>query len=205
MSEKLPEKVAQKWRVGVTGGIGSGKTTVCRLFETLGIPVYYADYQAKWLLENDPELIGRVKEIFGEEAYVNGVYNRSFISKIVFDDPQKLAALNAVAHPAVERHSRNWHEQQTNVPYTIKEAALMVESGSHRHLGILIVVTAPENIRIQRVMERDQLTEEAVRRRIANQMPETDKIKIADFVIHNDGAHALIPQVWEIHQALLNR
>jgi dephospho-CoA kinase len=190
-----------KWRVGITGGIGSGKSTVCRLFETLGIPVYDADYWAKWLLGNDPELIEGVKSIFGEAAYLDGAYNRSYISKVVFEDAEKLAALNAIAHPAVERHATAWHQQQ-KAPYTLKEAALMIESGSYRHLDYLIVVTAPEAIRIQRVMARDQSTEEAVRRRISHQWPEEKKVALADFVINNDGHHALIPQVWKIHQAL---
>ena len=198
----MSENKQQKWRVGITGGIGSGKTTVCHLFETLGIPVYYADYWAKWLLENDPELIAGVRALFGEEAYLNGVYNRAFIAKIVFEDAAKLKALNAIAHPAVERHSKNWHEQQVNVPYTIKEAALMVESGSHQHSDVLIVVTAPEALRIRRVMERDHLEEDAVRRRIAQQMPEEEKIKLADYIIQNDGLHALIPQVWAIHHSI---
>jgi len=205
MSEQSPGNDHNILRAGITGGIGSGKTTVCRLFETLGIPVYYADYWAKWLLENDSDLVAGVKKEFGAEAYLDGKYNRPFIANIVFNDPEKLAALNALSHPALEKHSRQWHAEQSGVPYTLKEAAVMIESGSHRFLDVLIVVTAPEDLRVQRVMERDGMEAEVVRKRMANQMPETEKTKLADFVIDNDGVHALIPQVWAIHQAICSR
>lgn len=202
MSEQISGNEPQALRAGITGGIGSGKTTVCRLFETLGIPVYYADYWAKWLLENDTELVAGVKKEFGEEAYLDGRYNRPFIANIVFSNPEKLAALNALSHPALEKHSRQWHDEQSNVPYTLKEAAVMIESGSHRFLDVLIVVTAPEALRVERVMQRDGVAAEVVSKRMANQLPESEKIKLADFVIDNDGVHALIPQVWAIHQAI---
>ena len=192
-------------RVGITGGIGSGKTTVCRIFETLGIPVYDADARAKWLLENDPELIAGIRDLFGNGAYTAaGQYNRPFIAQIVFNDPDKLAALNALAHPAVEHDSRAWHDAQKDVPFTLKEAALMVESGSHRYLDLLIVVAAPEALRIDRVVARDGITREQVERRIANQMPEQAKIALADFVIHNDGEQALIPQVVAVYREIVS-
>lgn len=193
-------------RVGITGGIGSGKTTVCQIFESLGIPVYYADEWAKWLINNDAAVKKGILEIFGPEAYTpEGAYNRAFVAKIVFTDKEKLTALNALVHPAVERHSRAWHHEQVllDVPYTLKEAALMVESGSHKFLDYLIVVSAPEALRIQRVMQRDGVTEEQVRVRMKSQMPEAEKVKLADFVIVNDGGQMLIPQVWQIHQKIL--
>ena len=193
-------------RVGITGGIGSGKTTVCRIFEALGVPVYDADYWAKWLIVHDPEVRTAIVGLFGAEAYLpDGAYNRPFVAAIVFENPEKLAALNAAVHPAVERHSRAWHEQQARAgyPYTLKEAALMVESGSHRFLDALIVVTAPEEIRIRRVMERDGISEATVRARLRNQMPEAEKEALADFLIVNDGKHLLIPQVWVVHRSLL--
>lgn len=193
-------------RVGVTGGIGSGKSTVCQIFNSLKIPIYYADIWAKWILSTDEAVIEKVKKIFGEEAYLpDGQYNRPLVAKIAFAAPEKLAALNEIVHPAIENHSRQWHEhwQQANKPYTIKEAALMIESGSHKFLDKLIVVTAPEDLRIQRVCQRDGLTENEVRARIKNQLPEEEKVKLADFTIKNDGQHALIPQVWQIHQSLL--
>ncbi|MCS7035987.1 MAG: dephospho-CoA kinase [Saprospiraceae bacterium] len=195
-------------RVGITGGIGSGKTTVCRLFSVLGIPVYDADYWAKWLIKNDPQVRRGVIALLGPEAYqADGAYNRAYVARRVFADANLLAALNAVVHPAVERHSRAWHEQQalSGCPYTLKEAALLVESGSHRFLDALIVVTAPEEVRIRRVMERDGVAEEVVRARLRHQAPEAEKVALADFVILNDGQHALIPQVWRIHRTLVAR
>ncbi|GAB4497814.1 MAG: dephospho-CoA kinase [Saprospiraceae bacterium] len=195
-------------RVGITGGIGSGKTTVCQIFESLGIPVYYADDWAKWLISNDEALKKGIVEIFGNKAYTEaGAYNRPFVAKIVFENKAKLAALNALVHPAVERHSRDWHDKQAaiGVPYTLKEAALMIESGSHQFLDFLIVVTAPEDLRVQRVMQRDGVSAEQVRARMANQMPETEKVKLADFVVVNDGERMLIPQVWQIHHQILEK
>lgn len=195
-------------RVGITGGMGSGKTTVCKIFESLDIPVYYADDEAKWLISNDKDLKKGIVKIFGDEAYTEqGEYNRPFVAKIVFEHKEKLAALNALVHPAVERHSRAWHEKHAEAgePYTLREAALMVESGSYKFLDLLIVVTAPEDLRIQRVMQRDGATEQEVRARMKSQLPEEEKVKLADFVIVNDGQRALIPQVWQIHQAILGK
>lgn len=195
-------------RVGITGGIGSGKSTVCRIFESLGVPVYDADHWAKWLLNHDEALVQAVKNIFGPEAYTaDGAYNRPLVAQVAFQSPEKLAALNAVAHPAVEQHSRRWHTQKTGEghPYTLREAALMIESGSHQFLDYLIVVTAPETLRVERVMQRDGVTEAQVRARMRNQMPEAEKVALADAVIVNDGQHSLVQQVWKIHQNLLNR
>lgn len=203
----MPDQSAMRkcLRAGITGGIGSGKSTVCRIFELLGAPVYDADYWAKWLIGNDPSVKQGIIDLFGSEAYLpDGDYNRAYVAGIVFHDPQKLALLNAAVHPAVERHSRAWHEQQalSGHAYTLKEAALLVESDSHRFLDVLIVVTAPEEMRIRRVMERDGITEEAVRARMKNQLPEEEKVRLADFVIVNDGTQSLIRQVWAVHRDL---
>ena len=168
--------------------------------------MYYADHWAKWLINNEDALKKGIVEIFGQEAYTpDGAYNRPFVAKVVFENKQKLAALNALVHPAVEQNSRSWHEEQAalGVPYTLKEAALIIESGSHHFLDFLIVVTAPEALRIQRVVQRDGVTKEQVSARMANQMPEAEKVVLADFVIVNDGTQALIPQVWRIHQTIL--
>jgi dephospho-CoA kinase len=195
-------------RVGITGGIGSGKSAVCRIFhEALGIPIFYADIWAKKLVNFDPELRDGIIQIFGSEAYTpDGGYNRPFVAKIAFSDPAKLAALNALVHPAVEAESLHWHEHQAELgfPYTLKEAALIVESGGHLKLDFLIVVIAPEDLRIKRVMERDGFTEEQVRARMKGQLPEEEKLKLADFVIVNDGSQMLIPQVWGVHREILS-
>lgn len=196
------------FRVGITGGIGSGKSTVCRIFETLGIPIFYADIWAKHLLNFDPDLRAGVTAIFGPEAYApTGEYDRPAVARMAFGQPEKLAALNALVHPAVEAESLRWHQdrQAEGALYTLKEAALMIESGSHRHLDFLIVVTAPEALRIQRTMQRDGLSEEQVRARIRSQLHESEKVALADFLIQNDGTRHLIPQVMEIHQTLLQK
>lgn len=193
-------------RVGITGGIGSGKTTVCRIFATLGIPIYYADDRAKWLMANDPDLRHELTQLFGAMAYLpNGSLHRSYIAGIVFHRPDRLQALNQLVHPAVGRDSLAWEAEHDDVPYTLREAALLYESGSYRQLDKIITVTAPEALRIQRVMARDGVDEAAVRARMDRQWPEAEKVQRADFVIHNDGRESLIPQVWHLHHQLLER
>ncbi|MFN7117204.1 MAG: dephospho-CoA kinase [Saprospiraceae bacterium] len=191
-------------KIGITGGIGSGKTTVCKIFETLGIPVYYADERAKWLMTHDAALKNGIQQLFGEAAYTKeGALNRPYIAQLAFNNPEKLQQLNALVHPAVFRDQEQWHESQLNVPYTLKEAALIYESGSDKDLDKVIVVTAPVDLRVQRVMERDGITREAIEARLKQQMPEEEKLKRADFVIHNDMEWSLIPQVLAIHNQLL--
>ena len=194
----------KKLKIGITGGIGSGKTTVCKIFETLGIPVYYADDRAKALMVEDVILIDKIKKTFGEEAYLpDGTLNRQHISNIAFHNPLKLKELNAAVHPAVLRDGERWHEAQKDVPYTLKEAALLFESNSHTVLDKIITVFTPKELRIDRVLLRGGLTRAEIEARIAKQMPDEEKVKQADFVIYNDGEKALIPQVLIIHKALL--
>lgn len=191
-------------KVGLTGGIGSGKSTVARIFETIGIPVYYADDRAKRLMVEDPALIAGIKALFGEEAYLDdGTLNRAFIGQLAFSEPALLKKLEGLVHPAVFEDGNRWHKAQQNVPYTLKEAALLIESGNFKTLDKLITVTAPLELRIERVMLRDQVTRESVEARIRQQMPEEEKVRLSDYVIYNDGAHRLINQVWEIHQKLI--
>ena len=191
-------------KVGITGGIGSGKTTICKIFETLGIPVYYADNRAKWLMVNDPHLIAGVKKMFGEQAYFpDGALNRKYLANTVFSNPEQLNQLNQLVHPAVANDSRNWHNSQIEVPYTLKEAALLFESKNHLVLDKVITVFCPENIRLKRVMERDNVSEAEVRSRMNRQMPEEEKLKLADYIIYNDGEKALVPQVLAIHKQLV--
>jgi dephospho-CoA kinase len=190
-------------KVGLTGGIGSGKSIVARIFEVLGVPVYYADEAAKSLYKSDPMLKKEIISFFGEEAYVDGELNRKYISSIVFSSPEKLELLNSLVHPATIKDAEKWLSAQT-APYAVKEAALIFESGSHRDLDHVIGVFAPESLRIQRVMSRDQVTEEEVRRRMNNQIEDRIKMRLCDFVIHNDEKQLLIPQVLDIHAKLLS-
>lgn len=193
----------QHLTIGITGGIGSGKTTVCQIFEALGIPVYYADERAKWLMVHDPELKQGIQNLFGATAYnAEGQLNRRHIAQIVFNNPEQLQQLNALVHPAVARDAEAWNRALTDVPYTLREAALIYEAGIDRHLDKVIVVTAPLLLRIQRVVQRDQLTPAEVEARMAQQLPEEEKVRRADYVIMNDGAQSLITQVLKIHREL---
>lgn len=191
-------------KVGITGGIGSGKTTVCKLFELLGIPVYYSDDRAKTLMTEQEDVRRQIQNTFGRQSYLqDGSLDRTFLAKQVFSNPEMLEKLNGIVHPAVFRDAAEWFSRQEGVPFALKEAALLVESGSFRDLDKLIVVTAPEELRIRRVMERDGIEEAAVRARMKNQLPEHQKVELADFVLHNDGRHSLIRQVWELYHQLI--
>ena len=192
--------------IGITGGIGSGKTTVCRLFEILGVPVYYADDRAKSIMIEDLELMNSLKQAFGQDIYsVDGQLERKKLASIVFNDPEALNRLNNLVHPAVFRDSANWTDARAHLPYTIKEAALLFESGSWQLLDEIIFVDAPEDIRIQRVVNRDGSTEEEVRARIEAQMPDSEKRERSQHVILNDGSQSIIHQVIRIHQDLSAR
>jgi dephospho-CoA kinase len=191
-------------KVGITGGIGSGKTTVCRIFETLGIPIYYADDRAKALMTEDKNIVEAVKNLFGEAAYLeNGDLNRAHISEIAFSNPLKLNELNAIVHPAVRHDGERWHNAQMGAPYTLKEAALHFESGGYTLMDKMICVVAPMETRIERVILRGPLSRAEIEARMSKQLPDEDKIKLSDFVINNDGSKALIPQILTIHKALL--
>lgn len=190
-------------KIGITGGMGSGKTTVCKIFENLGIPVYYADDRAKYLMNNDEQLRQKITSIFGSKAYQDdGFLNRKYISEVAFQQPEKLKMLNEAVHPAVAKDSSSWHHSQIDAPYTIKEAALLFESGSYKKLDKIITVVAPLETRINWILQRDQTTREAVLSRINNQSSDEKKIAQSDFVIHNDGSQSLIEQVLAIHAAL---
>ena len=190
-------------RVGITGNIGSGKTTVCQIFATLGIPIYYADPAARRLMESNPELIRAITRLLGPRAYnPDGSLDRAFVAKQIFGNESRLHTLNELVHPAVGQDGLRWHRQQTQVPYTLYEAALIFESGGSQRMDAVIVVTAPETVRLQRVMDRDASSEAEVRARLARQWPEARKVELADFIIVNDGAHLLIPQVLAIHRQL---
>ena len=193
-------------KVGITGGIGTGKSVVCNLFAVLGIQVYNADQRAKALVLANQTLKNAIIAAFGAAAYLpNGAYNRAHISAIVFNDPQALALLNKIIHPFVFQDFDEWckiHQQQA---YIIKEAALMIESGSHLQNDYTILVTAPLAQRLNNIAKRDGLLPAQIEKIMANQLPETEKVPFADFIIQNDESHSLIEQVLAIHHQLLNQ
>jgi dephospho-CoA kinase len=189
-------------KIGITGGIGSGKSTVAKVFEVLGIPVYYADDAAKELMNADAELKQKIKQAFGVAVYTNGNLNKKVLAEIVFNDPEKLALLNSLVHPATLKDAEDWMQKQTTA-YTLKEAALIFESGAHLNLDYVIGVTAPAPLRILRTMQRDGVTREEVIARMDKQMDDTIKMKLCDFLITNDEQEMLLPQILDLHQQLL--
>lgn len=189
-------------KIGLTGGIGCGKTTVAKIFELLGIPVYYTDTEAKRLMNEDDGLKKSLVASFGEDTFINGTLNRQYLATIVFNNPDKLQLLNAIVHPGTIAHAESWFKNQS-APFVIKEAALMFESDAWKSVDKVIGVHAPEMLRIARVMKRDSVTEETVRLRMKNQMNEAEKMSRCDFIIHNDEQNLLIPQVIDVHKNLL--
>ncbi|MGE5107938.1 MAG: dephospho-CoA kinase [Sphingobacteriales bacterium] len=188
--------------IGLTGGIGSGKSTVAKVFETLGIPVYYADDAAKRLMNEDEDLKKQIIHHFGEESYVNGELNRNYIASIVFENKEKIELLNSLVHPVTIADSINWANKQQS-PYTIKEAALLFESASVQGLDYVIGVSTPQVLRINRVMKRDNVSREEIIKRMENQIDEEMKMKLCDFVIYNDEQQLMIPQVILLHEKFL--
>ncbi len=191
-------------KVGITGGIGSGKSTVCKIFEVLGIPIYYADDRAKWLMTNKDNVVEGVTQLFGKEAYLeDGALNRAYIASIVFNDQEKLEKLNQIVHPAVWLDGEEWNEENKEAPYTLKEAALLFESGGYQLMDKMICVYAPKEERLKRVMKRDGAKKEEVIARMDKQWDDEKKMELSDFIIHNHGSHSLIRQVIDIHQRII--
>lgn len=190
--------------IGITGGIGAGKSTVCKIFEVLDIPIYEADSRAKWLMNNLEELKAQIIKNFGADSYTKeGFLNRAYLASKVFNDGDKVKLLNSLVHPKVGEDFANWTIKNQNYPYLLNEAALMFESGRFKFLDKIITVFAPENIRIQRIKKRDpQRSEEEIKAIIQKQMPEKEKLERADFVIYNDDKQMLIPQVLELDKVL---
>ncbi len=191
-------------KIGLTGGIGSGKSTVAAIFEVLGIPVYYADVKARQLMNEDTNLIAAIKAAFGEESYSNRLLNKPYISSQIFSDTTKRDVLNSIVHPSTIADATAWMNKQTT-PYCVKEAALIFESHAEKKLDFIIGVTAPEETRIKRIINRDAITREQVEARIKSQMNEAAKIKKCDYVIINDDTHLLIPQVITLHHLLMEK
>lgn len=191
-------------KIGLTGGIGSGKTTVATIFNSFGIPIYNSDVRAKYIMNNNTELINSIKELIGEESYLDNKLNKSYISNKVFNDKKLLQQLNDLVHPKVAEDFNNWCNEHKNYPFVIKEAAILIESKAYISLDKIVVVNAPVDIRINRVMQRDDSDLEAVKSRLNNQMTEEERNKYADFMINNDGQKSLIFQVKKIIKSLKN-
>ena len=191
-------------KIGLTGGLGSGKSTVAHIFEVLGIPVYYADAASKRLMNDDEKVKAAVQNAFGKEVYPGGKLDRKYLSEIVFKDEKKLELLNSIVHPATLLDAAEWMKKQT-APYAIKEAALIFESGSNKALDFVIGVKAPLPLRLQRAMNRDNISREEAMARIEKQMDEETKMSLCDFVIVNDEQQMVIPQVLELHKSLLEK
>lgn len=189
-------------KVGITGGIGSGKSTVAAMFAVLGVPVFDADKQAKHIMANNPNVRQQLIAAFGPDSFQDGALNRSYLASVVFNNPDKLQLLNSIVHPAVIAAAENWFAG-FNTPYMLKEAALIFESGSARTLDYVIGVTAPAALRAQRIIQRDGISREEVIKRMQSQLDDTIKMKLCDFVVHNNEQESVIQQVLAIHHRLL--
>lgn len=192
-------------KVGITGGIGSGKSLICKIFYKLEIPIYDADTRAKWLTNNDPEIRQKVIAEFGDESFNENDLNREYLASRVFNNPEQLKKLNSIIHPAVAVDYESWVIQQ-DAPYTIKEAALMFESGSYKMQDLIIAVSAPKELRISRVLSRDSFrSRKQIEDIIDKQISEEERIERSDFVVYNDDSQLVIPQVIELHQKLIEK
>jgi dephospho-CoA kinase len=192
-------------KVGVTGGIGSGKSLVCSIISAMGFPVYNADLEARTIVNTDPVVIGAIINLFGEGVYENGQLDRKKVGALVFSNPALLNQLNMIVHPAVARHFDQWVEQHEHRALVVKETAILFESGAYRGVDRIVAVTAPLDLRIRRVVERDSISPEEVMKRIGNQLPEEVIRARSHYVIDNDDVKLLLPQVVVVLEGLLNR
>lgn len=189
--------------VGITGGIGSGKTRIVELFESLGVPCYIADREAKRLMNEDADVKKAIIGLFGNEAYASGILDRTLLGNIVFTQPQKLNALNAIVHPAVAKDFKNWVDNQ-HYPYVIKEVAILFETGGYKQVDKTLLITAPKETRIARVMKRDASSKKSIIDRMQNQWSDDKKIPLADFVIENSVWEQTKKELKQLHQQFLN-
>lgn len=193
-----------KTLVGLTGGIGSGKTTIANFFKELGVPIYIADTEAKALMNRSKVIKRKLIALFGDNAYQNGKLNRDFLSKKIFNNKDLLQKMNAIVHPKVASHFKRWVKKQ-EAPYVISEAAILFENGSYKKYDYIITVTAPEEVRLKRVMSRDSASKEKVKSVMNNQWKDEEKIKLSDYVIQNINLEEAKAQVLQIHQNLLQK
>lgn len=185
-------------KIGLTGGIGSGKSTVAAVFRNLGVPVFVSDDEARNLQDEDPAVKKAIAALLGADVYANGKLDRAKVAAQVFSDKKKLDALNAIVHPAVGKAFAAFCEAHRDAAFVLKEAAIIFEIGLEKELDGVITVAAPDELRIERVMQRDHISREAVEQRMKNQLPQEEKIKRSDFVIVNDGKELVLPQVMEV-------
>jgi dephospho-CoA kinase len=190
--------------IGLTGGIGSGKTTVAKVFKSLGVPVYIADEEAKKLMRKSKVIKRKLLQLFGEDAYVDGRLNKAFIAKIIFNDKGYLEKMNAIIHPKVAKHFDKWLLKQ-NAPYVIKEVAILFENDGYKACDFVITVTAPESLKIERLLKRDVTTVEKIEAIMQNQWSDVEKVKLSDYVIENIDLKDTISQVENLHYILLDR
>lgn len=192
-------------KIGLTGNIGSGKTTICKMFEILGVPVFYADDAAKKAMVTDGVLINEIKAAFGQQAYfADGTLNRKYLANIVFNNDEEINKLNLLVHPAAFRAFDEWVKGIDRVPYVLKEAALLFESGSYKLCDYTVTVQAPLQTRMERVMQRDGLTRAEAESRNAHQFTEQQKTALANYVINNDDKQLVIPQVLQLHRVFMS-
>lgn len=190
--------------VGLTGGIGSGKTTVAKAFKALGVPIYIADVEAKKLMNRSKIIKRKLIELLGEESYVDGKLNRPYIANIIFNDTSYLKKMNAIVHPKVASHFKRWTNKQ-DAPYVIKEVAILFENGGHKQCDYVITVTAPKALRIKRVLKRDTTSKEKIEAIMKNQWSDSKKVKLSDFVIVNKTLEKTKAQVLKVHEQILKK
>jgi len=193
------------FRLGITGGIGSGKTFVCSILEKFGVPVYYADKEARGLMNTREDLKRAIKDVFGEEIYHDGELDRPEMGRRIFGQPEMLDKINRMVHPVVREDFFKWSEAWENVPYVIEEAAILFESGAASEMDATVLIYAPKQLRIERVMARDGLSRSEVERRINMQMDEEEKKRLSDRVILNDEKKLLLPQLVALHEDIKSR
>lgn len=190
-------------RIGITGGIGSGKSIICKVFELLGVPVFYADEEAKKLYYHN-DVKATLVEKYGNEIYtIDGKLNREKLAQIIFSNPEELKFINSLIHPLVAEVYKQWCEKFKHLPYTLKEAAILFESDAYKEMDKVITVSAPKEIRINRILKRDNLTRAQIEERINNQWTEEERLARADFVIYNNDEQLVLPQIVELHQKLM--
>lgn len=187
--------------IGITGGIGSGKSLVAKIVQTMGFPVYHSDQRAKYLMDENQVIQTSLRTLFGKNAYIQGKLNKPFIADQIFQDDEKRLKMNQIVHPIVRADFHNWVKSQ-KTPLVFQESALLFETGNHETFDAVILVVAPESVRIQRVMKRDGLTEEQIKARISSQLSDEEKRKKTAYIVSNDGNEFLIPQIMEILSAL---